>query len=201
MIYDDTRKIGKGYPASIETARSLAEYSGGSIRSYGGNIMKRNSYLGLTFAGLLGAAGLVFTMGAHTASSEKHAFTPDAIPYGPAPAFVAAGAQLAVIEGNPGASSGDYTVRLKMPDGYRIAPHWHPLRENVTVISGTFKVGMGDRFDVSAMAAFPAGSFAYLDPDMHHYAMASGEVVVQVHGSAPLQFNYVDPNDDPSRKR
>ena len=163
--------------------------------------MKRNSYLRLTLAGLLGTAGLVFTMGAHTASSEKHAFTPDAIPYGPAPAFVAAGAQLAVIEGNPGASSGDYTVRLKMPDGYRIAPHWHPLRENVTVISGTFKVGMGDRFDVSTMAAFPAGSFAYLDPDMHHYAMASGEVVVQVHGSAPLQFNYVDPNDDPSRKR
>jgi quercetin dioxygenase-like cupin family protein len=90
---------------------------------------------------------------------------------------------------------------LKMPDGYRIAPHWHPLRENVTVISGTFKVGMGDRFDESKMATFPAGSFAFLDPDMHHFAMASGEVVVQVHGQAPLQFNYVNPDDDPSRKK
>ena len=163
--------------------------------------MKRKPYLRLTLAGLLCAAAFALTMGARSAPSEKHAFTPDDIPYGPAPAFLAPGAQLAVLEGNPGASSGDYTVRLKMPDGYRIAPHWHPLRENVTVISGTFKVGMGDRFEAKEMAAFPAGSFAFLDPDMHHYAMACGQVVVQVHGSSPLQFNYVDPDDDPSSKK
>ena len=162
--------------------------------------MKRNMYLTLALVGLL-YAGLLPMGGAQTTSSERHAFTPDAIPYGPAPAFVAPGAQLAVLEGNPAASSGDYTVRLKMPDGYRIAPHWHPQRENVTVISGTFKVGMGDHFDESKMGAFPAGSFAYLDPDMHHYAKASGEVVVQVHGAAPLQFNYVNPADDPSRNK
>jgi hypothetical protein len=166
-----------------------------------GRTMKRNGYLTVTLVGLLGGAALVFTSGAQTGSSEKHVFTPDAMPYGPAPAFVPAGAQLAVLEGNPGAASGDYTIRLKMPDGYRIAPHWHPQRENVTVIIGTFKVGMGDRFDESKMGAFPAGSFAYLDPDMHHYAMATGEVVVQVHGTAPLQFNYVNPADDPSRKK
>lgn len=163
--------------------------------------MKRKLYFKLTLVGLLCGAGLLLTLRAYTTSPEKHAFTPDAIPYGPPPPFVAPGAQFAVIEGNPGASSGDYTVRLKMPDGYRIAPHWHPLRENVTVISGTFKVGMGDQFEVSTMATFPAGSFAFLDPDMHHYAMASGEVVVQVHGTSPLQFNYVNPNDDPSRKK
>jgi len=163
--------------------------------------MKRNVYITMMLVGLLCGTGLLFTMGAQTPSSEKHTFTPDAIPYGPAPAFVPSGAQLAVLEGNPGASGGDYTVRLKMPDGYRIAPHWHPQRENVTVISGNFKVGMGDRFDESKMGAFPAGSFAYLDPSMHHYAMASGPVVVQVHGTAPLQFNYVNPNDDPSRKK
>jgi hypothetical protein len=138
---------------------------------------------------------------AASAPTEKNAFTPDAIQYGPAPSFVPQGAQLAVLEGNPLADSGDYTVRLKMPDGYRIAPHWHPNRENVTVISGTFKVGMGDRFDQSGMLSFPAGSFAYLDPDMHHYAMASGEVVVQIHGMSPVKFNYIDPNDDPSRKK
>jgi quercetin dioxygenase-like cupin family protein len=149
---------------------------------------------------LLGAGRLV-TIGAHAASAEKNAFAPNAFPYGPAPAFVAPGAQLAVIEGDPGATSGDFTVRLKMPDAYRIAPHWHPHRENVTVISGTFKVGMGDRFEENKMGTFPAGSFAYLDPDMHHYAMASGEVVVQIHGMSPLQFNYVNPDDDPSHKK
>jgi hypothetical protein len=138
---------------------------------------------------------------AAAASTTTNAFTPDAMQYGPAPSFIPPGAQLAVLEGNPLAPSGDYTVRLKMPDGYRIPPHWHPRRENVTVISGSFKVGMGDRFDESSMMTFPAGSFAYLDPDMHHYAMANGEVVIQVHGMSPVQFNYVNPDDDPSRKK
>ena len=132
--------------------------------------------------------------------SNQNAFTPDQIKWGPPPPFVAPGAQLAVIEGNPMGSSGDFTIRLKMPDGYKIAPHWHPKRENVTVISGNFKVGMGDKFDETKMMTFPTGSFAYLDPDMHHYAMASGEVIVQVHGMSPLQFNYVNPADDPSKK-
>ena len=133
-------------------------------------------------------------------AAKKNAFTPDQIVYGPAPAFLQPGASLAVLEGNPMGATGDYTVRLKVPDGYKIAPHWHPKRENVTVISGTLKVGMGDKFDESKMMSFPASSFAYLDPSMHHYAMGSGETVVQIHGMAPLKFNYIDPNDDPSKK-
>jgi len=163
--------------------------------------MKRNLFLilGLT-AGVLWISQN-HVMDARAADAEKHAFTPDGIQYGPAPSFVAPGAQLAVLEGNPMATSGDYTVRLKMPDGYRIAPHWHPKRENVTVISGTLKFGMGDRFEESSMTSFPTGSFAYLDPNMHHYVMASGDVVVQIHGMAPVQFNYINPEDDPSRKK
>src|SRR5271154_4801951 len=133
-------------------------------------------------------------------SEHPNAFVPGQFKYGPAPSFLAPGAQLAVVEGDPTASSGDYTVRLKAPDGYKIAPHWHPKRENVTVIFGSLKVGMGDKFDETKMMTFPAGSFAYLDPDMHHYAMASGETVVQVHGMSPVQFNYVNPADDPSKK-
>jgi hypothetical protein len=131
----------------------------------------------------------------------ENVFTPDKIPYGPVPAFVPPGAQLAVLEGDPTASTGDFTIRLKMPDGYRIAPHWHPKRENVTIVSGTFKVGMGDTFDEAKMGSFGAGSFAYMDPSMHHYAMASGETVVQVHGMSPLAFNYVNPSADPSKKK
>jgi hypothetical protein len=138
---------------------------------------------------------------AATPTPGDNAFTPDKIPYGPVPAFVPPGAQLAVLEGDPTASSGDFTIRLKMPDGYRIAPHWHPKRENVTVVSGTFKVGMGDTFDEAKMGSFGAGSFAYMDPSMHHYAMASGETIVQVHGMSPLAFNYVNPGDDPSKKK
>jgi hypothetical protein len=164
--------------------------------------MKPNTYFRLVlFAVLCGPVVAAVAIAAHSGSPSKNAFTADAIPYGPAPAFVAPGAQLAVLEGDPTAAQGDYTVRLKMPAGYRIAPHWHPQRENVTVLSGTFKVGMGDRFDESKMGAFPAGSFAYLDPDMHHFAMATGEVVVQIHGASPVQFNYINPEDDPSKKK
>ena len=162
--------------------------------------MKQNLLITLAITGMLCLAGQLFTIAAHPGSGDKNAFTPEAIPWGPPPPFIAPGAQLAVIEGNPMGSSGDYTVRLKMPDGYKIAPHWHPVRENVTVISGSFKVGMGDKFDSTKMNLFPAGSFAYLDPDMHHYAMAVGETVVQIHGMAPLQLNYVNPADDPSKK-
>jgi mannose-6-phosphate isomerase-like protein (cupin superfamily) len=131
----------------------------------------------------------------------QNAFTPDQVKWGPAPPFIPAGAQLAVLEGDPMASSGDYTIRLKMPDGYKIAPHTHPQRENVTVLLGTLKVGMGDQFDVSKMASFGAGSFAYLDPSMHHYAAASGETVIQIHGMSPVKFNYINPADDPSMKK
>jgi quercetin dioxygenase-like cupin family protein len=132
--------------------------------------------------------------------THPNTFTPEQIKYGPPPPFVAGGAQLAVLEGDPGAASGEYTIRLKMPSGYKIAPHWHPHRENVTVISGKFKVGMGDKFDEAKMKTFPAGSFAYLDTDMHHYAMAAEDAVVQVHGMSPLQFYYVNAADDPSKK-
>lgn len=155
-------------------------------------------YVAVLTAGLLcGAGALTIHAQGHEA---KNAYAADAIPWGPAPAFVPAGAQLAVLEGNPMGTTGDFTVRLKMPDGYRIAPHWHPNRENVTVISGSLKVGMGETFDEDKMGRFATGSFAYLDPNMHHYVMAVGETVVQVHGMAPLQFNYVNPSDDPSKK-
>jgi hypothetical protein len=131
----------------------------------------------------------------------QNVFTPDQVKWGPAPPFLSAGAQLAVLEGDPMATSGDYTIRLKMPDGYRIAPHTHPLRENVTVISGNLKVGMGDQFDATKMMSFGAGSFAYLDPSMHHYAAASGETIIQIHGQSPVKFNYINPADDPSTKK
>jgi hypothetical protein len=150
----------------------------------------------LVAALLIGAVVLFAQMG-----RPQNAFTPDQIKWGPPPPFVSPGAQLAVLEGDPTASTGDFTIRLKMPDGYKIAPHWHSKRENVTVISGSFRVGMGDQFDEGKMMTFPAGSFAYLDPDMHHYAMASGAAVVQVYGMSPLQFNYVNSADDPSKTK
>lgn len=126
------------------------------------------------------------------------AMSPDEMKWGPAPAVFQAGAQMAVIQGNPMAA-GPYVVRLKMPDGYKIMPHWHPTTENVTVISGTFHVGMGDKFDESTAKTMPPGSFGFLGPHMNHFAWATGPTEVQVHGMGPFQLTYVNPADDPSK--
>ncbi|HYL14912.1 MAG TPA: cupin domain-containing protein [Terriglobales bacterium] len=144
---------------------------------------------------------LALMLAAAQPAVSQNAFTPEQVKYVAPPPFLAPGAQLAVLEGDPAATSGDFTVRLKMPTGYKIAPHWHPKRENVTVVSGELKVGMGDSFEETKMMSFASGSFAYLDPEMHHYAMANGETVVQIHGMSPFQINYLHPEDDPSGKK
>jgi hypothetical protein len=109
-------------------------------------------------------------LGADSASPHN-AFTPNQVQYGPPSPFIPPGAQVAVLEGDPSASSGDFTIRAKLPGGYKFPPNWHPQRENVTVISGNFKVGMGDKFDESKMMNFGPGSFAYLgsgDASLRH---------------------------------
>lgn len=127
------------------------------------------------------------------------ALAPDEITFKPGPASLPAGSQIAILEGNP-ASPGPFTFRLKFPSGYTIAPHWHPVPEHITVISGTFNLGTGDVFDKARSKALPAGSFVVVQPGMHHFAWADGETVVQVHSVGPTAVNYVNPADDP-RKR
>ena len=124
--------------------------------------------------------------------------TPDKIQWGPAPAVFPAGAQFAVLAGDPG-KPGPFIVRIKAPDGYRIMPHWHPLVENVTVLSGEFHVGMGDKFDESSMLTLPAHSVAVVPAHHSHYAMTKGETELQVTGPGPFKLIYVNPADDPSK--
>ena len=125
--------------------------------------------------------------------------TPDGVKWGPAPPVFNPGAQFAVLAGDPMAA-GPYVVRLKMPDGYKIMPHWHPTTENVTVISGTFNLGAGATFDQTKGMQMPTGSFGFVGPHMQHYAWATGETIVQVHGMGPFKLTYVNPADDPSPK-
>jgi len=124
--------------------------------------------------------------------------TPDKIQWGPAPPMLQPGAQFAVLSGDPG-KAGPFIIRLKLPDGYKIMPHWHPTTENVTVISGEFHAAMGDKFDENSMTTLPAGSVAVMPVHHNHYAMAKGETVVQVHGTGPFKLVYVNPADDPSK--
>jgi ChrR-like protein with cupin domain len=188
-----------------ETATLTSHPLGGyPLASLWGGKMKLKVLLLLLAVTIAVAAQTGAKKTAHSAANKAmphNAYTPEDVKYGPAPPFVPKGAELSVLEGNPMGQTGDYTIRIKTPDGYQIAPHWHPKRENVTVIQGTLMLGMGDKFDESKMKTFPAGSFGYLDPSMHHYVKMKGETIVQIHGMAPVKFNYVNPSDDPSGKK
>jgi hypothetical protein len=126
-------------------------------------------------------------------------FAPADAKWGDPPPVFEKGATFTAVSGNPGAA-GPFVVRLKMPAGYKIAPHWHPTDENVTVISGTFSLGMGETFDKATMKDLPAGGYALLPAEMRHFAMAKTAAIVQVHGQGPFALNYVNPADDPSKR-
>ena len=116
------------------------------------------------------------------------------------PASLPAGAKVAVLEGDP-SKEGFLTMRLLLPDGFKIPPHWHPKVEHVTVISGTFNIGMGDKFDQTATREMPAGTFGFWPADMKHFAWAKGETVLQLHGTGPWMITYVNPSDDPRKPK
>jgi hypothetical protein len=127
-------------------------------------------------------------------------YPPTSVNWGSGPASLPPGARLAVLEGNP-AAEGPFVMRLKLPDGYRIPPHTHPKPERVTVISGTFHMGMGDKFDVSKGTAMPAGTFGTWAPGMKHFVWTTGETVIQLHGTGPWVIEYVNPADDPRKAK
>lgn len=94
---------------------------------------------------------------------------------------------MGVLYGDP-SKSGFYVMRLKLPANWTYPAHYHPGRENVTVISGTFYAGLGTKMDKAKGIAFPAGSFVSMPPDVRHYAFTkSGPVVIQIEGNGPSQ--------------
>jgi quercetin dioxygenase-like cupin family protein len=124
---------------------------------------------------------------------------PDQVNWAPAPPSLPAGAKAAVLEGDP-KQAGPFTMRVSLPDGYRIAPHSHPAAERVTVIQGTFRLGMGDKFDEAALNSLPTGSYISMQPGTHHFAQAKGNTIVQINGIGPWKLTYVNPADDPSKR-
>jgi len=109
------------------------------------------------------------------------------------------GGKIAVIEG-PMTEAVPFTVRLKFPADYRIPAHWHPAVERVTVLSGTFNMGVGDKLDTQKSMPLAPGSMMILQPKTNHFAWTKEEVVVQLNGTGPWGVTYVDPADDPRKK-
>ena len=156
--------------------------------------MKSHMGTSLAFAiaatAIFAATGLADVPGPLQASEIK---------WGAAPPTLPAGAELAVLAGDP-AKSGPVTLRLKMPKGYQIPAHWHPTDERVTVISGELGLGMGDKLDMKASKVLKPGGYAIAAAHMNHYAWSKTGAVVQIDLMGPFGITYVNPADDPSKK-
>jgi hypothetical protein len=126
--------------------------------------------------------------------------TPEQLKWADGPASLPPGAKMAVLEGDP-AKDGPFVVRVKLPDGFRIMPHTHARDERVTVLTGTLYLGMGEKFDEKGAKAMPAGSYGRTGAGMKHFGYVKGETVLQLHGQGPWTVEYVNPADDPRKKK
>ncbi len=138
-------------------------------------------------AALLGIVVCVPKASAQTAESTKMEITGAAgLKWTPlvVPGFPSGG-KMAVLHGNPG-GDGDYTLRLKFPSGYEFPLHWHPGGEHLTVLSGSFHLGM--QGEKKAKNYVP-GDFLYIPGRMSHFGGARGTTVIQLHGTGPFAIN------------
>jgi Domain of unknown function (DUF4437) len=133
------------------------------------------------------------------ASGQTHAshktITPDAIQWTPGSV-----SEIAVLSGKPAQEGAPFVLRIKLRNGMKVPPHWHPIDEHVTVMSGIFHLGTGEKFDQAAAQALPAGSYLMMPKEMRHFAWAEGETIIQLHGIGPFKTIWVNPADDPSKK-
>ncbi len=137
---------------------------------------------------------------AQTATTETHRIAvPDKLTWGPPPPGLPSGSQLAVLDGDP-TKPHHFVVRLRMPDGYTVKPHWHSQDEHITVMSGRFEMGMGDQMSKNVTPGVP-GTYFSVPGGHRHFATARGETVVQIDGQGPFDIFYVNPSDDPRLKR
>jgi quercetin dioxygenase-like cupin family protein len=149
------------------------------------------------FVGL--AIGLVMICGpsirAQTVDTQK-IFRPQEIKWGPAPAGLPAGAESAVLHGDPG-STGMFALRVRMPKGYSIPPHMHVRPEIVTVIVGELSLGLGKAADRASVEVLPAGSFSSMPQGVVHYVFIDEDAIIQINAVGPWDIDYVNPKDDP----
>jgi len=138
---------------------------------------------------------------AHSEGAQHAMGNSDDLNWGPAPAIFPPGAMFAVVQGDPSVAGEIFTVRLRFPDGYILPPHTHPTDEHVTVLRGTFGVGMGPVFSADRLTLLQPNGFITAPKDMAHFATARGITEVQVHAIGPFQLTYVNPADDPTKNK
>ena len=103
------------------------------------------------------------------------------------------GMQYLALYGDSSAEGHAFVFRLKVNTGFELGPHTHPITEHMTVLSGTFFVGIGETLDREAATAFGPGSYIAIAAEVPAYMWAEGETVVQVHGVGPLRTEFITP--------
>jgi hypothetical protein len=103
------------------------------------------------------------------------------------------GCDLAPVSGDPSAEGAPFVLRIRCLDGVKVPAHWHPMDENLTVLKGTFMVGLGETFDEGKLQTMNVGNFVFMPKEMRHFAICKGETIVQVHGAGPFKVNWVNP--------
>jgi quercetin dioxygenase-like cupin family protein len=156
--------------------------------------MKRSSTI-LSLIALAAVAPAPVLAGAGV--QEHVVVSPDMVPWKPAPPALPKGAEFAVLSGDPSQEGQAFVMRVKFPANYRVPAHWHSTSETVTVLSGTFNIGMGDQLNRAGAQALEAGGFVLMPAKTHHFAWVDTETVIQVNATGPWTLNYVNPADDP----
>lgn len=133
-------------------------------------------------------------------SMEGHiSIVPSEVRWADAPS-IGLGAKLAVLEGDL-KQAAPFTMRIKLPPNLKVPAHTHPVFERVTVLSGTFHLGIGEKFDSAKAKAYPAGGVTMMPPGMPMFAFTGNEeTVIQIHGTGPWGINYLNPAEDPRKK-
>jgi len=186
MFTSTTRAVGQPAPATQTGFTAI------NVHEAIGTLLRLGTTLSLAAVILSSPAASAFAQG----TKEGQIFiSPEDIQWASAPPSMPKGAKIAVLQGDPG-KPGPFVMRLMVPPGYKIAPHWHTQDESLTVISGTLYFGAGDKVETSKAHTVTPGSFHYLSGKDHHYLVAKSEAVIQINGNGPFDVTYVNAGPD-----
>lgn len=183
--------------ANAVTASPLADFRRDPFCQPNSTNLKGN--LKMKCTSLIIAALASVSVATVAVAAENHAPAPyvaEAAEWAPAPPVLPAGAEIAVLSGNPFAE-GWFVLRLKFPEGYVVPAHIHSGDELITVVAGEFNVGHGEKLDRDAGTLLTAGGFVEMPAGHPHFAWTTAETIVQIHGPGPFDITYMDPADNP----
>lgn len=145
--------------------------------------------------------GLAVVVLAPIGATAQHVMVqPDSLKWTAAPPVLPKGAQIAVLYGDPDKPE-PFVFRLKFPAGYKVAAHIHPNDYDLTVLSGTMYLGMGDKFDAAQGDGLKTGGYLHLPKNTHHYEWTNEDTVIELSGIGPVGMTYLNPADDPRKSQ